>query len=291
MTTILLVGAADTGRAPMAAALLRRLLAAQHSAWVVESAGVLGHDGAPAETEARDTMVHMGLDIGAHQARSLGDDLVAGTALVVPIDNGTALVVRARYPNAAAPIHTLGELAGRKRDVPDPFRMQIGAWMTYAREIESMLQAALPKMVELIGPATARPTSAARAGVAAEAAARPAPAYAEAAGDSSERSAAIGRIAQLLQIAAQMPGVVDWGDARGRVESDLGAIAAAPAGPADLVAAYIGLLRAALALLPPIPSAAQLVALHRAVERARAPVDQAALNELSAQLATLSTLN
>jgi len=282
MTTILVVGAADTGRAPMAAALLRRLLAAQNSAWLVESAGVLGHDGAPAETEARDTMVHMGLDISAHQARSMTDDFVAGAALIVAIDSGTALVVRARYPNAVARVYALGDLARRKRDVPDPFRMQMGAWMTYAREIDTMLQAALPKMVELIGPVTTQSTN--------NASTSRAPALAGAAHAPSERSAAVGRIAQLLQVAAQMPGVVDWSVARVRIESDLGALAA-PTDPADLVAAYTGLLRAALALLPPTPSAAQLHALHRAVERAGTPIDQSALNELSVQLPTLPGLS
>ncbi len=290
MTTILLVGAADTGRAPMAAALLRRLLAAQNSAWVVESAGVLGHDGAPAEIEARDTMVHMALDISAHQARSMTDELVEAAALIVTIDSGTALVVRARYPNAAARVYALGELAGRKRDVPDPFRMQIGAWMTYAREIEGMLHAALPKMVELVGPVSPQSSSAPSPRVVAESFAPPLPAVTGSDSSAIERSAAAGRIAQLLQVAAQMPGVVDWGVARGRVESDLSTIAAAPAGPTDLVAAYIGLLRAALALLPPTPSGAQLGALQRAAERVVAPIDQAALNELSAQLPTLPTL-
>src|SRR4051812_34597719 len=74
LTTILLVGAADTGRAPIAAALLLRLLGTHGHPWAVESSGVLGHDDAPAEVEARDTMVHMGLDIGAHQARSIDDE-------------------------------------------------------------------------------------------------------------------------------------------------------------------------------------------------------------------------
>ena len=76
MTTILLVGAADTGRAPMAAALLRRRLGTHAHPWAVESAGVLGHDGAAAEVEARDTMVHLGLDIGSHEARSITDAIV-----------------------------------------------------------------------------------------------------------------------------------------------------------------------------------------------------------------------
>ena len=69
MAIILLSGAADTGRAPMAAALLRRLLEARPYDWAVESCGVLGHDGAEAQSEARDTMVHMGLDIAEHAAR------------------------------------------------------------------------------------------------------------------------------------------------------------------------------------------------------------------------------
>src|SRR5215213_7217392 len=161
MAIILLSGAADTGRAPMAAALLRRLLEKRPHDWVVESCGVLGHDGAVAEVEARDTMVHMGLDIGEHQARSLDDDLAARAALIITLDRGTALVVRARFPDAAARAYSLGELAGRARDIPDPFRMQIGAWMTYAREIESMLQAALPRIVELMPTTTddRRPTT------------------------------------------------------------------------------------------------------------------------------------
>src|SRR5687768_12089984 len=150
MAIILLGGASDTGRAPMAAALLRRLLNARSADWVVESCGVLGHDGAVAEVEARDTMVHMGLDIAEHLARSLDDDLAARAALIITIDRGTALVIRARFPAAAARTYSLGELAGRARDIPDPFRMQIGAWMTYAREIEGMLQAAMPRIVELM---------------------------------------------------------------------------------------------------------------------------------------------
>jgi protein-tyrosine phosphatase len=294
MTTILLVGAADTGRAPMAAALLRRLLGARQYAWAVESCGVLGHDGAAAEIEARDTMVHMGLDIGDHQARSIDDELVWRAALIVAIDRGTALVVRARFPDAAAKAYSLGELAGRPRDIPDPFRMQIGAWMTYAREIESMLEAALPQIVELMPHATndqpfdaavpepvegqgRRPTANDEAGVASAAV-------------SNERIAAAGRIAQLLQVAAQMPGVIDWAAARTRIEADLSSIAAASCDERDLVAAYAGLLRAALALLPLAPTAGQLAALQRAAARLDQSIAQADINELSAQVALLPTL-
>jgi protein-tyrosine phosphatase len=279
MAIILLSGAADTGRAPMAVALLRRLLDTRSGDWVVESCGVLGHDGAVAEVEARDTMVHMGLDISDHLARSLDGDLAARAALIITIDRGTALVIRARFPAVAARIYSLGELAGRARDIPDPFRMQIGAWMTYAREIEGMLEAALPRIVELV-PATkdeGRRTE--------DENHAPSPQS-----PVSERADAAGRIAQLLQIAVQMPGVIDWAAACARVEADLAPIAAAPQSPGDLIAAYAGLLRAALALLPATPSASQLAALQGAADRLAQPIGQAELNELSGQIATLPSL-
>jgi protein-tyrosine-phosphatase len=291
MAIILLGGAEDTGRAPMAAALLRRLLEKRPHDWVVESCGVLGHDGAVAEVEARDTMVHMGLDIAEHQARSLNDDLAARTALIITLDRGTALVVRARFPAAAARTYSLGDLAGRARDIPDPFRMQIGAWMTYAREIESMLQAALPRIVELMPVTTTEEQTKAEGRRTADDAE---PSIASPVSNPQapeQRADAAGRIVQLLQIAAQMPGVLDWAAARARIEADLAPIAGAPQDTGDLIAAYAGLLRAALALLPATPSAGQIAALQRAANRLAQPIAQAELNELSGQLATLPSMS
>ena len=97
---ILIVGAADTGRAPMAVALLRRMLRRQGAPWRVESAGVVGHDDDPAEPEARDALLAMGLDLSAHTARSLSDALVAEARLLVAVESGVGRVVRARYPAA-----------------------------------------------------------------------------------------------------------------------------------------------------------------------------------------------
>jgi protein-tyrosine phosphatase len=279
MPTVLILGAADTGRAPMAAALLRRLCEANGYGWAIASAGVLGHDDAEAETEARDTMVHMGLDIGEHRARSLDEAIVGHADVLVAIDAGTARVARARFPAAAARTFTLGELAGRARDIPDPFRMQIGAWMTYAREIDAMLGAALPRLAELLPAAVEAPLAPSEpGGVRVEQRA------------ATERAETAARITQLLQVAAQMPGVVDWPAARARIEADLETIAALPVGSADLVAAYVGLLRAALALLPGAPSAGQLAAVGQAAVRLGDSIGQNALNDLSAQLATLPGL-
>jgi len=262
----------------MAAALLRRLLEQHGYGWPVGSAGVLGHDGDPAEVEARDAMAHMGLTIGDHQARSLTADLVAEAALLLALDSGTALVARARFPDAASRIHTLGALAGRQRDIPDPFRMQIGAWITYAREIEALLETALPRIVAAM-PTTddgRRTTDDGRTNTIDRAPATDA--------TPDTRTAAVEQIERLLRTAIEMPGVVDWAAARARIEADLGEIAAVPGDTNDLVAAYTGLLRAALTMTPPVPSHGQLAALRDATGRLTGPVGQVDLNDLSLRL-------
>lgn len=276
METILIVGGADTGRAPMAAALLARLLAARAPGCRVGSAGVLGHDDDPAETEARDTMVHMGLDISDHRARSVGDALVEGAALVVGIDSGTTRVLLGRFPGAAARIAALGDLAGRPRDIPDPFRMQIGAWLSYARELEQMLTAALPQILQRL-PAELR-----------EPAAEPAAAE-PARGAGLERAEALGRLERLLWVAADMPAAIDWGAARGLADAEIGR-ACQPDGPADLAPAYAGLLRAALALSAAPPTPGQLRALRAALEPLGRPLAQDDLTRLSVQLGGWASL-
>lgn len=259
--TILIVGAADTGRAPMAAALLRRQIEQRRLPWDVASAGVVGHDDDPPEPEARTTMLHMGLNIDQHHARSVGEDMLAEAALVLAVDSGTARAMRARFAGVA--LHTLGDLAGRARDIPDPFRMQVGAWMTYARELEAMLIAALDRIRELLGEPPAAP--------------QPPPALAGA----TAREAALGRAARLLALLADMPEVVRWDAARARLEAELDA-ATAPLAPGDLAKAYGGLLRAALALSAPSPGQARRLA--EAYARLAQPAAQADIDWLSAQI-------
>ncbi len=280
---ILIVGAADTGRAPMAVALLRRMLRRQNSVWRVESAGVVGHDDDPAEPEARDALLAMGLDLSAHTARSLSDALVAEARLLVAVESGVGRVVRARYPEAQ--LVTLGGLAGRARDIPDPFRMQVGAWLQYANEIEALLGAGMPRLLALLG----------ADGAADAVAAAPAPSAAVsrlppvAPEQAAERVAALERVGRLLSLVAELPDVVDWASGSRQIAADLGAMEQ-PLAPADLARPYVALLRATLALLPGCPSAPQATALRGAVARLRAPITPADLDALADDLAGFDVL-
>lgn len=269
---ILIVGAADTGRAPMAAAMLRRLVARTGRTWQIASAGVVGHDGAPPQPETRDALATLNLDISGHVARSLTDELATSAQLLIAVDSGIARVLRARSPDAA--IATLGELAGTRRDIPDPFRMQVGAWIYYAREMEQMLSKGLDAIVALVepedipdAPALSAPES------------PPSPPVREAAPLAVERAAAIERCTRLLALLSEMPDVIDQAAARERLAADLAQIAARPLSPADLVAAYVALLQVRLTPAADLP----LALLYPALERLRTPIDQAALTALAAQ--------
>ena len=274
MSDILIIGGADTGRAPMAAALLRRQVAQRQLTWEIGSAGVLGHDEDPPEAEARTAMMHMGIDISAHRARSASATLLTAATVLIAVDNGTAKAVLAQFPEAAPRLHSLGTLAGRQRDIPDPFRMQVGAWMTYAGELDQMLLAALPRLVELIQAAGVRsPQSGVRSQEDAVA----------------SRAAVLTQVERLLAVLVDMPEVIEWAAARARLDAAIGALAV-PAGAGDLAAGYGGLLHAALALSLAPPSRGQAAALRTAVARCAQPISASDVTWLSGQLGGWSGL-
>jgi protein-tyrosine-phosphatase len=289
---ILVVGGADTGRAPMTVALLRRQLADTYPDWRIESAGVTGHDDDPAEREARQAMLSFGLDIQEHRARSLTEEMVAAATLLLPVDSGTAHVVRARYPAAAQRTVTIGELASRQRDIPDPFRMQVGAWISYAREIETLLTTGAAHLVTLVQgdtPAEAAPEPASEPVPPAASSVAPVPPAAEDVPDNPQRSEAIERCIRLLTVIADMPTLIDWEQARVQLTDGLKAASVVSLSPDDLASAYVSLLVAMLTMRNTAPTTEQCVTLRDSIERLRAPIDSQALKELSAAFAGWST--
>jgi protein-tyrosine phosphatase len=277
--TILILGAADTGRAPMTAAMLRRMLEERRVVAQVESAGILGHDGDGATNDAVTTLDQMGIDIADHIARSLTEELAAQASLLIAVDAGVARVAQARFPAAASKIAVLGELAGRTRDIPDPFKMQIGAWLTYASEIDRMLRAAMPRILTRIGALEESAVASAETAAPIEALTLP-----ESAGDlPPERLAAVAQIQRLLGIIEQMPEIIDWGAARAQLEVLFEQCQATPYS-SDLAPALVGLVRAALGLTPVHPSAGQLAALRDVGTSLLRPIPQATLAAFSLRI-------
>lgn len=298
---IIIVGAADTGRAPMAAAMLQRHLQRRGIDAIVESAGVLGHDGDPASEEARRTIEQMGLDIEAHIARSLSQELVDRANLLIAIDSGVLKVSRGHFQEAAERIHSLGELAGQERDIPDPFKMQIGAWLAYATEIDQLLSRALPRILKYIQsqsasedsqPAEAPPapdTSLSDVNPARVVGSPPLLKRISAAQLRESSTAATApeaarRMLQVLDLILTMPHIISWNAARVQIAGDLDALLSnLPA--SDLASGLAGLIRAALSMTPTTPSATQALALREAIAALTTTVQVSALTQMSAQLA------
>ncbi len=288
---ILVVSGADTGRGPMTANLLRLALADTPGAhWRVASAGVVGHDGDPAEPEARDAMIILGGDISEHAARSLTDDLISTATLLIAVERGIVNVIRMRHPAAIVQTVTLGDLAQHHRDIPDPFRMQVGAWVTYGREIESLIAAGRDRLLARVqGTTNDTPHAVPADAPATPAPATPAPATtaasAAAIADAASVPAPLLRCQQLLDVLTTMPDVIDWQQWRTHMTTALRDVGAAPAPPGDMTAAYVALLAATIETRPTRPDTAARQWLQTAVGRLHGRVTA---NEIQALSATLT---
>lgn len=318
---IVIIGGADTGRAPITAALLRRLLATRNLDWVVESAGVLGHDDATAQPEARDALTVIGLDLSDHRARSLTDELVARATVLLAVDSGIAHVLHLRYPAALPRITTLGKLAGRQRDIPDPFRMQVGVWLSYAREIEALLEAGMPSLLALVGshdpqqsaaiedrsqqpvvssqtlpigadadnkPSVARETPPDTTG--ATTSSFPSPLTSGEPAPATDRHQAIARCERLLALLTEMPELMNWDQVRRQLEAEIRSIGTSLEPVTDLSQPYTAMLLALLSMSTTMPGAAQCAMLRTAIGRLRGIVDAQALATLSAEMARWSNV-
>ncbi len=308
---IVIVGGADTGRAPVTAALLRRLLATRNLDWVVESAGVLGHDNDVAQPEARDALAVIGLDLSDHRARSLTDELVASATVLLAVDSGIARVLHLRYPAALPRITTLGALAGRQRDIPDPFRMQVGVWLGYAREIEALLEAGLESLLALVGSpdllqaaskddssqpqpigsgaddepgmaVTTPPDTASAADVTVPPLTTPLPAGEPA--PAPDRSQAVARCERLLALLAEIPDLMSWDNVRRQLEAEIRSIGMIPQPANDLSQPYTAMLLALLGISTTMPGAAQRALLSTAIGRLQGIIDAQAIAALSAEM-------
>jgi protein-tyrosine-phosphatase len=143
---LLVIGGSDTGRTPIVAALLRKILGAEA---VVFTAGVLSHAGESAETEAQMALEQLGIDISSHISRPLDDVEHHQAELLLAVDRGTEMVLFTRFPNDPR-IACLSALA-ETSDVLDPHRMPLGVWVAVTRQIQEQIIQALPAVRQRLG--------------------------------------------------------------------------------------------------------------------------------------------
>ena len=136
-------------RSPMAEALARRLLEEKGRADIeVASAGTAAAVGSPASEGAYLVGMEKGLDLSAHTARQVTEELVEGADLVL----GMSLphVQRAQMIGGRGKSYLLGAYAGKDRDhaeVEDPYGGDLDDYRNTYMQLESLLVVAVERMV------------------------------------------------------------------------------------------------------------------------------------------------
>jgi len=116
MKSVLVVCIGNICRSPMGQA----LIAAALPQLQVTSAGIGALVGEPADPLARQLMAERGLDIEAHRARQLTEQMCRQADLILVMDEAQRLHIGQRYPLARGKLFRLGEAT--RVDIPDPYR-------------------------------------------------------------------------------------------------------------------------------------------------------------------------
>ncbi len=124
--SVLVVCHGNIIRSPMAAALLRRYLAASCCTSIsVSSAGTCVNPGSGADARAMELSREFGVSLEGHQAQSLTASLVEGNDLILVMDYRNEAEVLCRYPDAISKVFMVKSLGeqnqSRSVEIPDPY--------------------------------------------------------------------------------------------------------------------------------------------------------------------------
>jgi protein-tyrosine-phosphatase len=151
MSLILMVCTGNLCRSPMAAGLLRQRLASEGLAgqYKVRSAGTWAMEDRPASELAVEVMAARGVDITDHRAHSLVAADVAEADLILVMSREHEQVIANTWPQYRWKVHRLSEVAGKRRDVEDPYGLPVEEYRACADVIEGYLERGFDRILEL----------------------------------------------------------------------------------------------------------------------------------------------
>lgn len=151
MSAILVVCTGNLCRSPMAAGLLSHKLEikglAHHR---VFSAGVWAVDGHPASEHAITVMAERDIDITDHIAHTITADDVAEADLILVMSREHEQMIHNTWPQYEWKVHRLSEMAGKRKNVQDPYGGPIEEYRTCADTISDYIDWGFQRIIELM---------------------------------------------------------------------------------------------------------------------------------------------
>jgi protein-tyrosine phosphatase len=143
---ILIVCTGNTCRSPMAEVIGRRLLAEkigcvetdiEEHGVMITSAGIAAMAGGKASSQGIEVMEKMGLNLGAHSAQPVSEQMVRHADLILTMTRGHREALLAQWPDAASRTEVL-RLDGK--DVADPIGESVAEYQRCAEQIRKELE-------------------------------------------------------------------------------------------------------------------------------------------------------
>ena len=137
-SNILIVCVGNVCRSPMAESLFRQRFDGSDINISVSSAGLGALVGQGADEKAIDVMMEKGLDISAHCARQLSDELIKRNELILVMEHWQQKEIEGLFPYARGRVHLLGKWSDK--EVEDPYKKSKEAFIVAFEEIDQLCQ-------------------------------------------------------------------------------------------------------------------------------------------------------